>query len=272
MDYNDHEKVIPIVIVGARGRMGKVLVQEVVASDDLSLVGAVDRSGSPGIGQDAGTFAGGLRIDVEITDDFAPRRGTVVVDFSLPEATSSNLDRCLVHGAGLVLGTTGLDSKTREHLLAASKEIPIVHAANYSVGVTVLTHLATLAARALGPSWDNEILELHHRHKRDAPSGTALRLADQLAKTSDRTSDSIVTQRSGPAARRHDGEIGVASLRGGDSIGEHCIFYLGDGERIELVHRAHERAIFARGALRAARWVLDRDPGLYDMSHVLGLV
>ena len=263
-------RVIPVVVVGARGRMGKALIHEVVASNDLSLVGAVDRTAGPGIGQDAGELAGTTHIDVRVSDEFAARRGTVVVDFSLAEATRANIERCLVHGAALVLGTSGIDQETREFIQEASREIAIVHATNCSVGVTLLHHLVSQAVKALDSSWDSEIIELHHRYKKDAPSGTAARLAENIATArGNAQATQIVTARTGE--HRHDGEIGVVSLRGGDSVGEHSVYFLGDGERIELTHRAHERAIFARGALRAARWVANKPPGLYSMNDVLGL-
>jgi len=268
---NDH--ITPIVIVGARGRMGKVLIREVIASDNYVLLGAVDRSGGPGIGQDAGRLAGTVEVGVLVEDELMPRRSAVVVDFSLPQATEANIRRCRDAGAPLILGTTGLEASTRAMLAEAAREIPIVSDANFSVGITLLARLAGLAARALGDSWDAEIIEIHHKHKRDAPSGTALRLAKSVAKATGRNlADVIRTDRSGTAAEpRSDGEIGIAAIRGGDSVGEHQLLFLADGERLELGHRAHDRAIFARGALRAARWAEGRAPGLYDMADVLGL-
>lgn len=266
------KSMIPIVIVGARGRMGTQLIREVVNSDDLALAGAVDRTGAPGMGEDAGKLLGLPEVGVRLTDTLRPTRGQVVVDFSLPEGTETNIARCLEAEASLVLGTTGFDSSTIDKLKEAGKTISIVSAANFSVGVTLLTKLAALAARALGPSWDAELFELHHKHKRDAPSGTALRIAKAVASATDRTLDAnMLAGRAGNHGPRQDGEIGVAALRGGDSIGEHTLMLLGDGERIELSHRATDRAIFAIGALRAARWVAAQDPGLYDMADVLGL-
>ena len=266
------EHLTPVVIVGARGRMGRVLIREVTGSDNFVLVGAVDRSGGPGRGLDAGRLAGTVDIGVTVTDELIPRRA-VVVDFSLPQATVGNIRRCVDAGVPLVLGTTGIDAEARAVLSEASRTIPIVSDANFSVGITLLSRLAGLAARALGPSWDTEIIEIHHKHKRDAPSGTALRLAKAVAKATDRNlADLIRTDRSGSASEpRHEGEIGIVAVRGGDSVGEHTLMFLTDGERIELSHRASDRAIFARGALRAARWVERREPGLYSMADVLGL-
>ncbi|MBK8261788.1 MAG: 4-hydroxy-tetrahydrodipicolinate reductase [Nannocystis sp.] len=267
---SDH--ITSIVIVGARGRMGKALIREVIASDHHVLLGAVDRSGGPGRGQDAGRIAGSVEVGVLVTDDLEPRRGNVVIDFSLPLATEANVRRCVAAGAPLVLGTTGLTAATRALLDEASREIAIVSDANFSVGVALLTRLAGLAARALGDTWDAELIEIHHKHKRDAPSGTALRLAKTVAKSTGRSLAEVLRTDRGDATRpREDGEIGVAAIRGGDSVGEHTLLFLADGERLELSHRAHDRAIFARGALRAARWVEAQPPGLYNMADVLGL-
>ena len=267
------ERLTPIIIVGARGRMGKTLLREIAFSDSMILEAAVDRSGGPGLGQDAGRLAGLQDLGIEVTDELQPRRNSVVVDFSLPPATEVNLRRCVDAGVPLVLGTTGLQKSTRELLRAAAKDIAIVSAANFSVGVTLLTKIAGLVAHALGEQWDAELLEIHHSHKRDAPSGTALRIAKAVAKATGRDLEGKQrTDRADPHARpRERGEIGIAAIRGGDSVGEHTLMFLADGERIELTHRATDRAIFARGALRAARWVVDRPPGLYSMPDVLGL-
>jgi 4-hydroxy-tetrahydrodipicolinate reductase len=267
------ERLTPIIIVGARGRMGKTLLREIIYSETMVLEAAVDRSGGPGLGQDAGRLAGVHELGVAVTDDLRPRRSSVVVDFSLPHATEANLRRCAEAGVPLVLGTTGLQKSTREQLRAAAKDIPIVSAANFSVGVTLLTRIAGLVAHALGEQWDAEVLEIHHSHKRDAPSGTALRIAKAVAKATGRDLETALrSDRADPHARpRERGEIGVAAIRGGDSVGEHTLMFLADGERLELTHRASDRAIFARGALRAARWVVDQKPGLYTMADVLGL-
>ena len=264
------DKLTPIIVVGARGRMGHQLIRAVLESDTMTLAGAVDKSGHRS-GDDAGKMVGMPGIGMDVVDSLKPGRGTVVVDFSLPEATDANIDRCLEAGVPLVLGTTGIGEETIAKLRKAAKEIPIVSAANFSVGITLLLKLAALATRALGQGWDAELVELHHRHKRDAPSGTALRIAKAVAQASGRTKDDFVMGRAGNGEPRSEREIGLAALRGGGSIGEHILMLMGDGERIELVHRARDRAIFAHGALRAARWVLHQKPGLYDMADVLGL-
>lgn len=262
----------PVTIVGAAGRMGHALLRCVMESDDLTVASAIDRSACPCLGQDVGALVGMPEIGVRVTHELQPRRGGVVVDFSLPEATASNIARCVDAGVPLVIGTTGLSKDDLGLLHAAAETIPIVFAANYSVGVTLLTQLAGMAARALGADWDAEIVEIHHRHKRDAPSGTALRIGIAVAEATGRNLEKDgVFDRSPRNEPRQDGEIGIVALRGGDSVGEHTLMFLTEGERLELTHRARDRAIFARGALRAARWVVGQGPGLYDMPDVLGL-
>ncbi len=266
------DRVIEIIVVGARGRMGTALIREIMESDDLALAGAVDRTGSPGLGKDAGVLAGMPEAGVTVTDTLEPRAGQIVVDFSLPEATDHNIACCRAARVPLVCGTTGLSESTEAALHDAASEIPVVFAANFSVGVTLLTRLAGVAARALGPGWDAEIVEIHHRHKRDSPSGTALRLGHAVAAATDRSlEDAFVHDRTGRTQARDPSEIGIVAMRGGDVVGEHTVMLFGEGERIELTHRARDRAIFARGALRASRWVVDQQPGLYDMADVLGL-
>ena len=259
------DRVVSVVIVGAGGRMGKALITQVLDSDNLTLAAAVDRAGAPSLGADVGKSVGRGEVGVTLEDRLSPPRGSVVVDFSLPEATDINLQRCLEHRVPLVLGTTGLSGQQKSRLQEAAQDIPIVFAANFSVGVTLLTRLAAMAAKALGEGWDAEIVELHHRHKRDAPSGTALRVAAAVAEATHRV------ERAGETGARTDAEIGIMALRGGDAVGEHTLMFIGQSERLELTHRALDRAIFARGALRAARWIVDKDPGLYDMPDVLGI-
>lgn len=263
--------VVSVVVVGARGRMGRTLIREVLDSELLTLAGAVARPGAPGVGHDVGALCEMTDVGVPLSDELRPRRHSVVVDFSLPEATDVVIDTCVQHNVPLVLGTTGLNADTRGKLDEAAKSIPIVAAANFSVGVTLLIRLAEIAARSLGTQWDAEIIELHHRHKRDAPSGTALRVGEAVAAATGRDFNDVkVTNRDDAEPRRH-GDIGVMALRGGNAVGEHTLMFVGHSERIELTHRALDRAIFARGALRAAHWAYERTPGLYDMVDVLGL-
>jgi 4-hydroxy-tetrahydrodipicolinate reductase len=260
-----------VIIVGARGRMGTTLIREVMQSDDLVLSAAIDHPDAPGHGRDVGPIAGMPEAGVLLSDRLDPKSGDVVIDFSLPEATEVNLQRCLDVQCPLVLGTTGISEETRENILAASSDIPIVWAANFSAGITMLIELARIAAKSLGTDWNAELFELHHRHKRDAPSGTALRIGSAVASATDRDAASVLEfNRTERRTARAQEEIGVMALRGGDSVGEHTLMFLAEGERLELVHRASDRAIFARGALRAAQWAVGRDPGLYDMADVLG--
>lgn len=262
----------PVTIVGAAGRMGHALLRGILESDDLTVAGAIDRTDCPQCGRDVGALVGLPEVGLNLTSDLQPRRGQVVVDFSLPEATGSNIARCVDAGVPLVLGTTGLTKDDIGLIHGAAEKIPVVFAANYSVGVTLLTQLAGLAAKALGPDWDAEMVEIHHKHKRDAPSGTALRIGIAVAEATGRDLEKDgVFDRSPRNEPRRSNEIGIVALRGGDSVGEHTLMFLTDGERIELSHRARDRQIFARGALRAARWVADKPPGLYDMPDVLGL-
>ena len=271
-DGYDDTRVISVIIVGARGRMGTTLLREVIGSDVLTLAGAVAREGSPGIGLDAGKIVGTVDVGITLSDELRPRRGAVVVDFSLPEATADNLQRAVDAGAPFVCGTTGVDEETEEAMRKAAESIPVVFAANFSVGVTLLTKLSEIATRALGDGWDAELFEIHHRHKRDAPSGTALRLGSAVSQARGKSfAETFAGDRTSRSRARTDDEIGVVALRGGDSVGEHTLMFLGEGERLELTHRAGDRAIFARGALRAARWAAGREPGLYDMADVLGL-
>ncbi len=268
----ERDKVVSVTVVGARGRMGTTLMREVLHSDNLTLCGAVDRSDSPGLGQDVGKILNVPDTGVALSDTLAPPRNSVLVDFSLPIATQATIRAALEAGVGLVCGTTGLDRETEDMLRDAALRIPVVYAANFSVGVTLLLRLAAICGDALGTGWDAEIFEIHHRLKRDAPSGTALRLGREVAaSTGRRLQDVFVTDRSERNQPRGDAEIGVIAARGGDVVGEHTVFFFGEGERLELTHRCTDRAIFARGALRAAHWVHDKPPGMYDMGDVLGL-
>lgn len=265
------DRLTSVVIVGARGRMGQSLMSEVLVSDSMTLAGAVARPGAPGLRDDVGHLIGRRSVGITLSDELAPGRNDVVVDFSLPEATEGYLARCVERRVPLVLGTTGLTEQTQVKLIEASREIPIVAAANFSVGVTVMIHVAGATARALGSDWDAEMFEIHHRNKRDAPSGTALRVGQAVAEATGRKlSQAIKTSRDEVGPRSRD-EIGIMALRGGDVVGEHTLMFLGESERIELTHRANDRAIFSRGALRAARWVNGKEPGLYDMFDVLDL-
>lgn len=264
-----------LVVTGASGRMGRTLVRLIgEAADRARLVGAIERPGHPWIGQDVGLAMGGAALGVAVTDDpveaFARAQG--VIDFTTPSATVEFAGLAAQARAVHVIGTTGLEGEHLARIRAAARHAVIVRAGNMSLGVNLLTALTRKVAQALGEDWDVEIVEAHHRHKVDAPSGTALMLGEaaaegrsvSLAEVSDRVRDGVT----GP---RMLGHIGFASLRGGDIVGEHDVIFAGDGERVVLRHVATDRAIFARGALRAALWGQDKSPGEYTMMNVLGL-
>jgi 4-hydroxy-tetrahydrodipicolinate reductase len=214
-------------------------------------------------------------IRVSVQDDFSSAllelRPQVIVDFSTPEACADFADACARAGTPLVTGTTGFNGPQRERLDRASTRIPVVLSPNMSVGVNVMLEAAALLARALGPSWDAEVVELHHRLKKDAPSGTALRLAEVVARARGQDDSAFRLARAGQVGERPAGEIGIQTLRGGDVVGEHTLHFLAAGERIELTHRATSRDQFAKGALRAATWIVGKPPGQYGMRDVLGL-
>ncbi len=265
---------VGVVVTGAGGRMGGELLRALRDAEGLALVGATER---PGVadGQDAGVVAGGAPLDVPVEPSLhaALGRGAgVVIDFTSFEASAAHAEVCAERGVALVIGSTGATPAARARVDAAARRIPIVVSPNMSPGVNVLFALVCDAARALGDGYDVEILELHHRNKRDAPSGTALRLAEIAAGALGRDPVGDLTfARHGLVGARPAREIGVQTLRGGDAVGEHTVFFVGQGERLELTHRATSRDQFARGALRAARWVVDKPPGTYDMADVLGL-
>ncbi|MBF0342358.1 MAG: 4-hydroxy-tetrahydrodipicolinate reductase [Magnetococcales bacterium] len=262
-----------IVVVGAGGRMGRMLVQAIHARQDTRLVAASEHSDSPFVGQDAGELAGVGALGVEISGDAASlfRPGRVVIDFTLPGATLAHLELAKKSGSPMVIGTTGLDAAGREAIRQAAQLIPIVFAPNFSVGVNLMFRLAAEAAKALGESVDIEIIEAHHRHKVDAPSGTALGLGESIAKALDRNlQDVAVYGREGHTGARERQTIGFATVRGGDIVGDHTALFAGDGERLEITHRASSRMTFAQGAVRAAVWVSGKKAGLYDMGDILG--
>ncbi len=262
-----------IGIAGVSGRMGQALIEATLAAPDLTLAAALDVGEGAGAGIDAGQRIGrvtGVAVDADI--DAAVSRCDVLIDFTRPQGTLAHAAACARHGTRLVTGTTGLDAAQQAALAVHAGTIAIVHAPNMSVGVNVLAALVELAATRLGPGYDVEILEMHHRHKVDAPSGTALRLGEAAARGAGvALAEHALYSREGVTGERKAGTIGFATLRGGDVVGEHTVVFAGAGERIELTHRASSRTNFADGALRAARFVAGRAPGLYDMGDVLGL-
>ena len=262
-----------IAIAGVSGRMGRALLEAVAADDNCVLGAALDRPASPLHGQDAGVVYGAVS-GVAVSDQVpaALTVSQVLIDFTRPEATFGYLESCAAAGVPLVIGTTGFDEDGKARIRDAAKTIPIVFAPNMSVGVNLLMKLAELAAQVLQDGYDIEIIEAHHRHKVDAPSGTALGLGQAVAHALDRDlAQCAVYGREGVTGERDPRTIGFATVRGGDIVGDHTLLFAGIGERVELTHKASSRATFAQGALRAAKWLQGRAPGLYDMRDVLGL-
>ncbi len=262
-----------VAVAGSSGRMGRMLVEAVLASPDCTLTGALDVPGSAAIGLDAGAFLG-RHSGVAITADLATGlAGTdVLIDFTRPEGTLAHLAACRALGVRVVIGTTGFTPAQRVLVTDHARDIALVMAPNMSVGVNVMLRLLEQAARALGPDYDIEVIETHHRHKVDAPSGTALAMGEALARGRgiDLAAQSVFS-RHGHTGERRAGDIGFATLRGGDIVGEHTVLFAGTGERIEISHKSSSRANYAEGSLRAARFLVGRAPGLYDMHDVLQL-
>ncbi|MEI9987738.1 MAG: 4-hydroxy-tetrahydrodipicolinate reductase [Aliidongia sp.] len=262
-----------IGIAGCGGRMGRALIAEVAGTDGVRLAGATARNAALH-GQDAGDYAGLGHLGVAIGADpealFAA--SDVVIDFTAPEATLRHAEIAGRLGKALVIGTTGISPGEAESIAAAAARAPIVWAPNMSLGVNLLLGLVEQVARTLGPEYDIEILEMHHRLKRDAPSGTALGLGEAAARGRGvMLREAAVRSRDGQIGARPEGTIGFATLRGGDVVGDHTVMFAGPGERLELTHKAADRRIYARGALRAALWAVGQPPGLYGMKDVLGL-
>lgn len=263
-----------IGIVGAAGRMGQMLVREVAATPGCTLAGGTERPGSANLGRDLGTLAGLEPLGVAATDDAAAlfRAADAVIDFTAPAASVAHARLAAETGTALVVGTTGLSEQDRAALADSAARAPVVFAANMSLGVNLLLGLVRKVASTLGPDWDIEILEMHHRHKVDAPSGTALALGQAAAEGRAVALETVRRSvRDGHTGPRPAGEIGFATLRGGDVVGDHTVIFAAEGERIELTHKAASRAIFARGAVRAALWAPTQPPGFYSMQDVLGL-
>lgn len=265
---------LKIGIVGAAGRMGAMLVQQVRAQPgDCRLIGATERAGSPAIGKDAGLLAGGEAMGVNVTDDAVAlfAAADAVIDFTAPAATVAHAALAAQGKCIHVIGTTGLEAAHDAEIAKAARHTAIIRAANFSVGVNLLAGLSKRVAGLLGDEFDIEIVEMHHRHKIDAPSGTALMLGHAAADGRKvKLADVAQRGRDGITGARKAGDIGFASLRGGDVVGDHTVVFAADGERIELTHKASARQIFARGAVRAAIWGRGKAPGLYSMQDVLG--
>jgi 4-hydroxy-tetrahydrodipicolinate reductase len=265
---------VRVAINGAAGRMGRALVAAAADRDDVIVTAAFEQNGNPALGQDVGSLAGLEPLGVAIGADLASEldQFDVIVDFTRPEATLSLLDPCREAGRALVIGTTGFDEAQQRLIAATAHQVPVVFAPNMSVGVNLCFHLLQLAAETLGDEVDIEIIEAHHRHKVDAPSGTALRMGEIVAHALGRDlGNCAVYGRAGYTGERDRTTIGFATIRAGDIVGDHTVMFAGNGERVEITHRAASRMTFAGGAMRAATWAAGRTQGLYDMQDVLGL-
>lgn len=266
---------IKLAVNGAAGRMGRQLLVAIAEHPEGILSGAADAPGQPTIGIDSSVLGGGETSGVMVTDHVSNllEDSQVIIDFTAPPVSLAVLDAVASTGVAVVVGTTGFNAEQLEHLEACSRHTPIMFAPNYSIGVTVALDLLEKAARALGDDYDVEIIEAHHRHKVDAPSGTALKMGEVVADALSRDlATCAVYGREGITGARETQTIGFETIRAGDIIGEHTVLFAGNGERIEITHRATDRMTFARGAVRAAVWLSKQPPGLYDMRHVLGLL
>ncbi len=267
--------MIRTIVAGAAGRMGKRIIQMIRDDHDITLAGAFERPGSPDIGRDAGEVAGAGNMGVMMSDSLTgviDIGGDVLIDFTNPQTTLNNMRSAVSRGLAMVIGTTGITGEMLEEIKEQASKIRCVMAPNMSVGVNVMFRIAKEMALILGSDYDMEIIETHHRLKKDAPSGTAIRLARILAEAVGRDIDKVgVYERKGNIGERSNEEIGIQSLRAGDITGEHTVMFGGIGERLELIHRAHNRDNFARGSLMAVKWLMKQPNGLYDMQDVLGL-
>jgi 4-hydroxy-tetrahydrodipicolinate reductase len=266
--------MVKTVVAGAAGRMGSRLIALIKESTVLTLAGAVEEKGHPAIGRDAGESAGVGKMAVSITDDLPGLldRAEVVIDFSAPQATLGHLRAIAERRRAMVIGTTGFNAAELDELKSLTRQVPCVCSPNMSVGVNLICKVISEMAKTLGDDYDIEVIEAHHRLKKDAPSGTALKIAEVLARAVNRDLNQVgVYARKGLIGERKKQEIGIQTIRAGDIVGDHTILFGGMGERIEVTHRASSRDTFARGALRAAHWVVKQPPGLYDMMDVLNL-
>ena len=262
-----------ITVAGASGRMGQMLIDAIRSADDCMLTGALDIAGSPAVGQDAGA-ASGKSLGVVITSNLRAglQPSDVLIDFSRPEGTLAHLKVCRELGVAAVIGTTGFTEAQKAEIATIAQDIAVVMAPNMSVGVNVTLKLLEMAAKALSTGYDIEIVEAHHRHKVDAPSGTALKMGEVIADALGRDlKDCAVYARQGVTGERDPSSIGFATIRGGDIVGDHTVLFAGIGERIEISHKSSSRATYAQGSLRSVRFLADKKTGLFDMFDVLGL-
>jgi len=266
--------VIKVIVAGAGGRMGSRLISLITESRSLQLAGAIEKKGHSAIGRDAGEVAGGDRRGIAITDDLSvlAEKAEVLIEFTSPEATLAHVEIMAGRKKAMVIGTTGLSAEQVAELKTKAKAIACVFAPNMSVGVNLMLKVIAEMARTLGDDYDIEVMEAHHRLKKDAPSGTALKIAQVLAEATGKDLNRVAAYgRKGMIGERKRGEIGMQVIRAGDIIGDHTVLFGGMGERLEVTHRASSRDTFAAGALRAAEWIVKQPAGLYDMQDVLGL-
>ncbi len=268
--------MIRCAVSGATGRMGKAIIGLMLSdawSQRISLSGALDHPSCGQLGEDSGIIsgAGESKIPVTATIDNALEKANVLIDFTGPDHTMELASYCADKGIAMVIGTTGFNGDQKHNLTSLARVIPILISPNMSVGVNLLFYLTSLSTKLLGDSYDIEVVEAHHRHKKDAPSGTAERLKDIILKETERQEESVVYGRNGLIGERSSREVGIHAVRGGDVVGDHTVFYLGEGERVELTHRASSRNTFASGAIRAAEFLAGKNPGTYSMTDVLGI-
>jgi 4-hydroxy-tetrahydrodipicolinate reductase len=264
---------LKIGVVGCAGRMGQMVIRQITETEGCVVAGGTEPAGSAAVGADLGVLAGLDPLGVAATDDPAAMIAAVdaVIDFTIPAATAEHARLAAQAEAVLVAGTTGLDAEQEDSVTRAARHVPVIRAPNFSIGVTLLLALTEQVAGILGPDYDIEIVEMHHRHKVDAPSGTAIGLGEAAAAGRGVALEAVKKSgRDGHTGARPAGEIGFATLRGGDVVGDHTVVFAGDGERLELTHKAASRQVFAAGAVRAALWGRGRPAGLYSMKHVLG--
>jgi len=265
---------INIGVIGAGGRMGRMLIEAVQDNPQTTLSAAIERQGSSLVGADAGEVAAIGRLDIKIVDDLTAVIDDidVLIDFSLPDATEQNMQTCAEHKVAMVIGTTGFSTQQEQVLFEASKHTAIVYAGNYSTGVNLSLKLLNMAVKAFGTDADVEIIEAHHKHKIDAPSGTAYMMAEAVAEARGQNlKDVVVYGREGQTGAREAGTIGIHAIRGGEIVGDHTVMFIADGEVVEITHRARARMTFAAGAVRAATWIIQQKAGQYNMQDVLGL-
>ena len=274
MSQQTEEQTINVGVIGAGGRMGRMLIEAVQDNPQTTLNAAIERQGSSLVGADAGEVAAIGRLEVQIVDDLKAVINDidVLIDFSLPDATEQNMQICAANKVAMVIGTTGFNEQQEQVLKEASKQIAIVYAGNYSTGVNLSLKLLAMAAKAFGNDADVEVIEAHHKHKIDAPSGTAYMMAEAVAEARGQNlKDVAIYGREGQTGEREAGSIGIHAIRGGEIIGDHTVMFIADGEVVEITHRARARMTFAAGAVRAATWVIKQEFGQYNMQDVLGL-